>query len=471
MSLDLLDKPQIARILINDLYRVDFAMFVAKVFETVCPGDTYLENWHIEAICYEIMEIVEGRNNRLIINMPPRSLKSIIVSVALPAWLLGRDPSFQVIVVSHSDRLAGILSGQFRTVISSSWYRELFPKMKVIKDTETLTRTSKAGARMATTVEGTITGIGADMLIVDDPAQPEDMNSENTRDKINRWFSETLYSRLNDKENGAIIVVQQRLHGYDLSGYLLEKGGYRHLTLPAIAIEPQSYRLVNGATYRRKTGEALHAAREPVNVLEETRAMLGDRTFIAQYQQLPVPADGNHFKREWFRYYKEPPLKGDGEVFFSCDAAAKTGEHNDYSVVMVFRFYEKKSYLIDLVRARVEITELVRIVEDLNRRYSPKKIIIEDASSGIALGQMLSRSIGKSYIDMRKPDGDKVSRALSVVDHLEKGDVLFPEESPWLEELEKELLSFSHGRHDDQVDALVYYLHHISNRKPDREFF
>src|SRR5262249_38777894 len=233
-------------------------------FETLCPGETYQENWHLDALAYHLAPAASGRRIRLMINLPPRSLKSIAASVALPAWLLGHDPSCRIIAASYSEELARKHSRDCRIVIESDWYRRVFPATRLSrrKNTETEITTSHHGFRLATSIGGTLTGRGGNVLIIDDPIKPADAESETERRRVNDWYDKTLFSRLDDKQAGAIIVVMQRLHEDDLTGYLMEKEEFDVLTLPVIAIEEQSLPIGQGRVHLRSPGEPLHPARE-----------------------------------------------------------------------------------------------------------------------------------------------------------------------------------------------------------------
>jgi hypothetical protein len=196
------------------LLRTDFRAFVHKVFNSLSPGQTYIPTWNVEAIAYQLERVRRGEIRRLIINMPPRSLKSIAASVAFPAFVLGRDPSRRIICVSYSGDLAKKHSNDFRAVIESPWYRAAFPKTRIgsFKNTENEIEFTARGFRMATSVGGTLTGRGGDIIVIDDPLKPDDAMSESKRSAANQWFSNTLLSRLDDKRTGAIVVVMQRVH-------------------------------------------------------------------------------------------------------------------------------------------------------------------------------------------------------------------------------------------------------------------
>jgi hypothetical protein len=275
------------------LLRTDLRFFVRKCFQTILPGTRYLPNWHVDAIVHQLMQVLAGKVSQLLINQPPRSLKSICVSVAYVAWLLGHDPSRRVIVVSYSNEFAAELHRQFRMVIDAPWYRALFPAMRPAKDSGTELVTTAGGSRYATSVGGTLTGRGADYIIVDDPLKAEEAMSETARRRVIDWYAGTLVSRLNDKENGPIVVVMQRLHEDDLAGHLIEQGGWHHLDLPAIAVEDSTIPVGHGKLLTRRRGEVLHAERESPEVLDRIKTEIGSLMFSAQYQQRPVPLEGN----------------------------------------------------------------------------------------------------------------------------------------------------------------------------------
>jgi len=184
------------------LLRTDLRYFIQKSFQTILPGTPYLHTWHIDAIIHQLMRVKAGEISRLLISQPPRSLKSICVSVAYVAWLLGHDPTRRIIVVSYANELAAELHRQFRMVIDSAWYRALFPAMRPAKDSGGELVTAAGGSRYATSVGGTLTGRGADLIIVDDPLKAEEAMSEPARRRLIDWYGGTLVSRLNDKENG-----------------------------------------------------------------------------------------------------------------------------------------------------------------------------------------------------------------------------------------------------------------------------
>jgi hypothetical protein len=233
--------------LLKALLRTDFKSFVIKVFKEVSPNNRYLDNWHVDVICHELMRITEEEdNNRLIINIPPRHMKSIICSVAYPAFILGHNPRAEIICVSYADELSSKFALDTRRVMETSWYRDIFPGARIAKDKKAVNdfNTTKGGGRYATSVNGTLTGRGADYIIIDDPIKPQDSFSDNIREKTNQWYGHTLYSRLNDKNRGKIIVIMQRIHDDDFTGYLLSSDPtFRQVKIQAIAGKDEEWRI------------------------------------------------------------------------------------------------------------------------------------------------------------------------------------------------------------------------------------
>ena len=452
------------RRLLQIALRRDLSSFYRKCFATVSPGDRYSHSWHIDAMAHALQGLF-GENRNLIITVPPRSGKSLLASVALPAFLLGHNPSARIICASYAEKLATEFSNQCRAVMTSPWYQDVFPgtKLNSRKNTEAEFQTTRHGFRLATSVEGTLTGRGGDIVIIDDPMKPSDAESEAMRDRVRAWFDQTVSSRLNDKTRGAFVLVMQRLHVDDLAGHLIDKGGWAHLNLPAIAEADQEIpidrdRAGRILTHRRRAGELLHPEREPQAVLDRMKADLGPRGFSAQYQQDPVPAGGNMIDWDWFRRFDDPPRRRHGDtVIQSWDTASKAGELNDYSVCTTWLMQDGFYYLLDLQRARLDAPSLRQRVAALYERHQPELVLIEDKASGISLVQELYQSTSIP-VEEFVPEGDKIMRAFSQSAAIAGGKVWLPKEAPWLDDLKTEVLAFPNGRHDDQVDSIVQFM-------------
>ena len=447
--------------------RHDFHSFVHRALQTVFPGTEYLPNWHIDAIVFELMQVHRGANRRLLINQPPRSLKSLCISVAYVAWVLGHDPTRRFIVASYSSDFAAELHRLFRVLIDAHWYRRAFPSMVAAKDTGSELVTTAGGGRYATSVGGTLTGRGADQIIVDDPLKAEEAQSEPARRRAVDWFGGTLVTRLNDKEAGAIIVVMQRLHEDDLAGHLLRQGGWTHLNLPAIATEDQRIQVGPDDWITRRRGDVLHPEREPLSALELMRRDIGALMFSAQYGQAPVPLEGNLIRRAWFRAYDRLPASDTrAETVQSWDVAMMTGSGNDFSVCTTWRLHGPDYYLVDVFRGRLEYPDLRRKVAQLAHEHRASTILIEEAGPGMTVLQDLQSNVPRGMVRPIGivPKGSKADRMVAQSALIEAGHVYVPSEAPWLADFLNELLGFPYGRHDDQVDSVSQFLNWAAQR-------
>lgn len=455
---------------LDKLLKYDLASFIAMTFQTVTPGVKYLHNWHIELIADRLEKCSRGQIKRLIINMPPRYLKSICVSVAWPAWLLGREPSIKIMAASYSQTLSLKHSIDTRLVMQSPWYKRIFPNTIITDDQNEKFKfvTTKRGFRFATSVGGTATGEGGDILIVDDPHNPMQAASHVQREVALDWFDQTFSTRLNDKKNGVIVVVMQRLHMEDLTGHLLAKNSrWEVLNLPAIAEKNEKFQInkLNGIIdftreYKRNRGELLHTAREGIDEISLMKEELGSYGFAAQYQQNPILLDGNMVKLKWFKRYSESVL---GDVVQSWDTAIKAGDSNDYSVCTTWIEKDGLHYLIDVLEIKVEYPELKRIIESHSARWKAKVVLIEDKASGQSLLQDLSKIESLALIPIM-PKDDKICRFAAISAMIEAGKVYLPQNSSWLAAFEAQISAFPKGKHDDMVDSFTQYLAWIRGR-------
>jgi len=440
----------------NAALRSDFPLFIAKVAKTLAPTKPFLMNWHIESMAWNLGLTRVGKRPRLIINMPPRYLKSIVASVAFPAYCLGLDPSLRIICVTYGNDLSAKFANDFRAIVRSPWYRAAFPGMRLskIKDTEAEVVTTRGGFRLATSVGGTLTGRGGDLVIIDDPLKPQDALSDLTREATTQWFDNTLFSRLDDKTSGAIVLVMQRLHMYDLTGVLTQRSNeWCQLSYPAIAEVDEMVQIGEEESYCRKAGEALHAAREPLPALERIKRQLGSDTFSAQYQQSPVPPGGAMIKSAWIKRYKIlPPRTYRTRIVQSWDTAQKEGPQNDWSVCTTWQFEEGKFFLIDVFRKRMDYPTLRTQALRLAQLHRPTEIVVEDCGVGTALAKELQNA--HQTVVAIKPERDKVSRMSVHSAKFESGQIFLPEDAHWLSDLFAELFAFPQGRHDDQVDSI-----------------
>ena len=436
--------------------RLRFDVFYRRCFLTLNPGTPFEDAWSIDAMAHYAEQVIRGEIRRGIVNMPPRYGKSLMFNVALCAYVLGHDPRKRIFCISYAGPLSSEHAAQFKAIVESTWYQRVFPRMKIKRMVDDEIYTTKRGYRRWTSVYGSMTGMGGDLFIVDDPIKPVDCLSQAKRDTVNKWFNETLLPRLDNKTIGIILVVMQRLHIDDLSGYLLRNSERRwtHLNLPAIAEVPQDVEIGRGKVHLRKIGDVLHPARESAEILDMQRQDMGSSIFSAHYQQRPIPIGGALLLAEWFQYYTDLPERDETSfVLESWDTASKQGLLNSYSVCTTWLVHQNNYYLLHVLRKRMTFPQLVEAAKSLGKEFRARYILIEDASSGTGLAQTIKGQF-PSAVRLVKAELNKDIRLFLQQPKFEQGRVLFPKEAAWLKLFLEELLSFPESGHSDQVDSV-----------------
>lgn len=435
--------------------RLDFWMFVQRVFFELY-GEHFDDNFHVQLLCAQSDRIRTEPNTLLAIALPPRSLKSVIISVALPAWLLGHDPGLEIVCASYGQELGDRFALDCRSIMVTPWYRRLFPGTQLVRQAMQHLETTKGGKRYATSVGGAMTGIGADVMLIDDPIKPGEALSDAERNKANEWVRHTAFSRLNKKADIRIIIVMQRLHEDDMIGHVVECAAFELLALPAIAQEDEVYHIKTPFgtwVHQRKEGEALHPEREPLEVLERQRRLMGTENFYAQYIQAPSPPGGDLIKLDWFNRYDPVRKPAFVSIVQSWDCASKAKELSDFSVCTTWGLTGSKDiYLLHVYRAKLGYPDLKRKVREQARELQADTVLIEEAASGIQLLQELV-SEGFARITSVKPLGDKIMRMAAQTPAIEAGRVYIPENAAWLSIYLHELSMFPKSRFKDQVDS------------------
>ena len=444
------------------LYRRDFPSFLAKAFGVLEPGQTLTLDWPHEAMAHELGRCADGLNTRLIMTMPPRSLKSTTASVAWPAYLLGIDPTAKIMCVSYSEELAKLHSRNTRRLMESAFYRSLFPATRLVKGSETELETTLGGLRYATSVGGTVTGRGADWIIIDDPSKAEDAQSKQALEKVIAFYKHTLSTRLNSPTKGRIVLVMQRLHEEDLAGDLIASPEEWHvLTLSARATEYSEIPIGPKTVHPRNVGDLLDPVRLPLGYLLQRERSMGSAAYQAQFQQAPVPADGNIVKRDWLSYSRSPPPLDQGRIVQSLDTAQKTDPSHDFSVLTTWLWVGDRYYLLDVFRGKFVYPDLKAMVIAQYDRYRPERILIENAGCGISLIQDLKRDRGDILTEEIRPRLPKEVRVASASALFQNHQVYFPADASWLDECEREVLGFPGAKHDDIIDSIAQFLNWV----------
>ena len=271
---------------IRNMYHSDPASFFDLAFRLLYPTVEYQRHWSTQVLGAALARCHRRETTRLIINMPPRTLKSLCTSVAFPAWVLAVQPTTKILCVAGHRGLAEDHHALTRSLMSHPKYRALFPHVRVT-DTASKIALPHGGSRSAFTPTGAVTGRGADFIIIDDPQAAHEADDRPKSEAIREWYDGSIYQRLDDKKNGVVILVRQRLAHDDLTSHLLSHGGWELLSLPAIATEDERFPSFRGGRVVRKKGEALHPAREDRAQLRAALLQMGARAFMAQYQQDP----------------------------------------------------------------------------------------------------------------------------------------------------------------------------------------
>ena len=453
---------------VDAVLRNDLATFSRACFAEVSPGVPFIGGQHIDLVCDRLQRVVTGDCKRLIITLPPRHLKSICASVALPAYFLGHNPAGQVMAVSYGQELARKFAEDTRKVMDSATYKRIFTtRLASTRQPLHAMRTRQGGMRRATSIEGVATGVGADLMIFDDPQKPNEILSEAIRRATNEAYQNTFVSRQNNPAQCRVVIVMQRLHEDDFVGHVLSKSNdWEVLNLPAIAevSEDLHYETVMGRfVFRRAEGEALHEARIPLVELLKIREEIGEAGWASQYMQRPAPAGGGLVQVAMFKRYLPGDLPTEFErVVQSWDTANSVSEMSDYSVCTTWGIKEKRIYLLHVFRKRLSMAGLLRAIREQADLHGPTEIVIEDHGSGTSAFQLL-QSEGFSRLSAFKPRGGKAERMAGQAAIIENGFVYIPEQASWLDEYLYELSVFPNGRFDDQVDSTSQALEVIGN--------
>lgn len=446
--------------------------FVSHFFNRELNKD-FNTNWHYKLIAKELEELKDGIPKKLIINVPPRTGKTELITKSFPTWLLWHQPSHKFIVSGYSSTLTKNFSAQARDYYQSKTFKQIFPRMSPIREdqnTKELWETEKWGYYYAVGAGGSITWYGADTFIIDDPIKPDEAESELIRTGINNWFGNTVVSRLNDMANGNIIIIMQRVHWDDLCGHLLEEmkqgTGYdwKLLSFPAIAEDDEEYE-IDGKKFWRRRGESLNPSRMPVDALQKIKETMGNVYFSTQYQQNPVAKDSQEFHEEWFRYYEHAP--SGGRLFTCVDPAFTKNRESDDSAIVTWMFIGEDMYLLEYTAGKYNAGELVDKMIYHIRKWRPEKIGIEAFQAQTVIAFNLKAELQKQWlycpVEEIKQTWDKLSKIRSLVPRFMNWHIFH---KFGMDKFEKQLVEFPRGKHDDVIDA-VQMLYNMYELQPN----
>lgn len=451
------------------------ANFVKRAWPVLEPTTPLCWGWAMDAICQHLEAVSRGEINRLLMNVPPGTMKSLLTSVFWPAYEWGPlgQQHLRYLGTSHKQDLAVRDAMKCRRLIQSDWFQSLWPvKLTSDQNSKTKFENDKTGFREAMAFTS-LTGARADRVLLDDPLSVDDGNSQVALQATERTFLEALPTRVNN-EHSAIVVIMQRLHDNDTSGVIMrEKLPYTHLCLPMRFEEDRRCSTSIGfKDPRQKDGELLFPERFSEKTVTDLEKTLGTYGAAGQLQQRPVPRGGGIFKNEWWRFYKQGVLPVISWRVIYADTAQKTATQNDFSVFQCWGWSqgEKKAYLLDQVRGKWEAPELMTQARAFWMKHKSqqglgvlRKLKIEDKASGTGLVQQLAKE--GIPVEGVKRNVDKVTRAYDVSPWVEAGVVYLPQDAVYLSDLLDELNRFPLGAHDDQVDPLLDAVSDLFNRK------
>ena len=438
--------------------------FTKSSWQAIEPGRDFHDNWHIDAISEHLQAVVEGDIKRLIINVPPRHMKSISVAVALPAWTWTIQPSKQFLYASYAGSLSIRDSVKCRRLIDSNWYQNLFGEtFKLTGDQNQKQRfeNDKTGYRIATSVGGALTGDGGDIVVIDDPHNSIEADSAAVREGVLEWWDQSMQTRLNNPKTGAFVIIMQRLHEQDLTGHILanELGDeWDHLMLPAryeIGHPTPMRSTLNFTDPRTKEGELLWPERIDEKTLTTLERSLGSYASAGQLQQRPMPKGGGILKAEWWVPWDNTDLPDIEYVLQSWDTAFSTKEKSSYSARTtwgVFRMNGQiNAMVLEMWYDRVSYPELRKLAQEAYNDWEPDAVLIEKKASGQSLLQDL-RMAGVPVLEYM-PDRDKQARAHASSALLEDGRIYFPKDKIWAKNLIDICAAFPATDNDDIVDT------------------
>lgn len=450
-----------------------FFYFVQQFWDVICR-EKPVWNWHIEFICQEL-EIVGYRiKNReaspydLIINVPPGTTKSILCSQMWPVWLWVIDQTIRILSGSHSMSLATRDAVASRDIIRSEKFKRMFPHIEIKSDNDNKTeyQNTDTGLRVATSPGTTAIGKHFHVFIPDDPVNPMGESAEEYRmpsmadiNQANAWVDYSATTRVIGAEQAVTVMVMQRLHEEDPSGYWLKKKDrvIRHICLPAeLSDEVKPVECKD-----RYVDGLLDPVRLSQPILAKKKLNLGSFGYAGQYSQLPAPKEGGLIKRHWFKIisrYDFSKIKATGLTnHYMLDTAYTEKQKNDPTVIMCMSVYDNHLYVSNLARVWKEFPDLIKFIPQFveeNGNDAQSKIVIEPKASGKSVKQQISNNTLYNVIESKPPDVDKLVRASGATPFIESGRVILVD-GPWVEEFLSELTLFPNARHDDQVDVLV----------------
>ena len=473
-----IDSVQLKTILEAEIQARSLKEFVRGAWH-IHHGEMPLEwNWHIDVLCDHLEAVLPGRRiKRLIINVPPGFLKSLLVSVYWPAWLWVRYPKLQVLAASSANDVALRDAKRMHEIVGSEWFRRFGMTYGFDRgqDAKGYFANTEGGYRISRSTGQKVIGFRGDLNLTDDPLDAKDAYGDKAELAAHtKWYQQSWRTRVNSPIRTPLVIIMQRLHELDLSGVLLKQVGWTHLCIPNEYDGVERRTILGHYDPRETVGELLHPAFLDRETTENLKAELGTLVYSAQYQQDPKPAEGSIIHTEWLEYYdviKERPAVFD-YIVHSWDTAQREAKWADWSVGQVWGVLGARRYLLDQVRARMDTPKLIKAIRLLVENYpGAKAVLVENRENGPEVIRALRMEI--PGLLARNPDTSKTARLAACAPLFEAGNILvpYPDQKPWVQGFLDELLAFPASAYKDQVDALTQALNWIRETQVTAPWF
>lgn len=449
---------------ISDLPKYDLLAFARKALQEL-DGTEMSHDPYLELLERYLVDFADGSINRLIANLPPRTLKTLFCTIVLSAWMLAHNPSLKILLVTYSQDLAENIARAIRTILEAPWFKRLFAGTRIKKGHAQVRNfaTTAGGQVYATSFDGAITGFGGDVIIIDDPHNISDVDFLDRIERTVDRFKTIVKRRLNNPKKGRILVVAHRVHEDDLSAHLIATGRYVHVALPIIATRDKTYQ-TNYGRWRRRKGELLRPDADDAAELNQLRDELVNPDFELLYQQNTEAQSLPSVSAVHFGRYEVDKILNLPR-FVTIDPGLSKDEGRSFSVGQVWATDLVNFFLIDQFRERCDFIELVKNTKRLARRNFGAPILVEKTANGHALVSELTRKQQRRVIPI-VPLDSKTRRFHRHVPKIVEGHVRLPKNASFVEKFEQEIIDFPHGRHDDQVDAMVQLFEWLEKQDP-----
>jgi predicted phage terminase large subunit-like protein len=443
------------------LVQTEFLAFTMKAFAYLNKGSDLGQDKYLKVLAERFARVAAGKTKRLVVSLPPRHFKTFMGSICLPAWILAHRPSAKIIILTYGQDLADKNAYAVRDILRSEWFKQAF-QTRIKKDRAKLADfvTTDGGGVRSLSIQGGVTGLGADYIIIDDSVEIKDCDNAKWLERVNVLFDDEIQTRLDNPKKGCIVVIAHRISEDDLPGHVLQKGGWKQLKLPLIAMRSRTYDLGDGEVWERKKGELL---RPDAFTKQDVRRLRCSKQpgFETLYQQNPGGRDRLRIKAEFFPAFSAADQPMESPVILSIEPGQKGGPTNSFSVIQAWAPKDGAHLLLDQWREHASYPEFRSQARQFIRTYRPSAVLIEDTGQGPSLSSEIRPQNGMELVPIT-PVGDKVERLRRHRGAIRDGLVRLPQGAVWRAEFISEATQFPYGLFDDQMDALSQYLDWIA---------